>query len=113
MKINTSKALKHILLCGIFSIPCLTAQAETNFRCGNYVIGAGNTMNEIVARCGEPAQRRDYYKSPVYHDYYGYRYLHEQEVTEWVYNYGPDKFMVQLRFLNGELQDVETLGYGY
>ncbi|WP_348946394.1 DUF2845 domain-containing protein [Chitinibacter sp. FCG-7] len=35
------------------------------------------------------------------------------EVSEWLYNFGPDRLMLQLRFLDGQLQDVKTLGYGH
>ena len=31
----------------------------------------------------------------------------------WTYNFGPNKLMRRLRFVDGELQDIETLGYGY
>jgi len=37
----------------------------------------------------------------------------EIPVDVWVYNLGPNKLMRRLRFEDGKLVDIETLGYGY
>ena len=37
----------------------------------------------------------------------------EVPVESWVYNFGPNKFMRKVRFENGIVADIETLGYGY
>ena len=39
--------------------------------------------------------------------------LLEIAVETWTYNLGPSSFMRRLRFEDGELVNIETLGYGY
>jgi uncharacterized protein YvpB len=39
--------------------------------------------------------------------------LVEVRVEIWTYNFGPHKLMRRLRFDDGELVEIETLGYGY
>lgn len=95
----------------------MLAHAETNMRCGNYIIGAGNSRDEIVSRCGEPADKRTSTLPSTYRNRHGEIVVDSskpaQEISEWVYNFGSDKLMMQLRFVDGQLQDVKTLGYGY
>ena len=31
----------------------------------------------------------------------------------WTYNFGPNKLMRRVRFVDGIVEEVETLGYGY
>jgi len=44
--------------------------------------------------------------------YYGY-YSQEVVLTEYVYNFGPRKFMRRLLFEGGVLVSIEKIGYGY
>ena len=39
--------------------------------------------------------------------------LVEVPVEIWLYNLGPNKFMQRLRFEDGELIEIESLGYGF
>ncbi len=34
-------------------------------------------------------------------------------VEIWTYNFGPYKLMREIRFVDGRVEDIETLGYGY
>ena len=43
---------------------------------------------------------------------YGH-YTQEVVMTEYVYNFGPRKFMRRLIFEGGVLVSIETIGYGY
>jgi hypothetical protein len=40
-------------------------------------------------------------------------YTEEVALTEYVYNFGPRKFMRRLVFEGGVLIKIETIGYGY
>jgi hypothetical protein len=74
----------------------------------------------VAARCGEPTDvipMRSIYRRPVIWirgrpQYIGEDYI-EVSVEAWVYNFGPNKLMRRLRFENGVLAQIETLGYGY
>lgn len=73
-------------------------------------------MAEVEAKCGEPAQKRHSTIPAKYKNRWGEWIIDNSEtgseVDEWVYDFGPNKLMVQVRFLDGALQDVKTLGYG-
>jgi hypothetical protein len=60
-----------------------------------------------------PVQR---HRSPgiTIEHYPGYgQYAEEVALTEYVYNFGPRKFMRRLVFEGGTLVKIETIGYGY
>lgn len=89
------------------------------FSCGNRVVTDGMTSAEVRAVCGEPAQitTKPILRRPVVwrhgRPYYVGEGLVEVAVETWVYNFGPMRLMRRLRFEDGVLKDVETLGYGY
>jgi hypothetical protein len=37
----------------------------------------------------------------------------EIPVEVWTYNFGPDRFMQRIRFENGVIVRIESLGYGF
>lgn len=94
----------------------LPAQA---FRCGTHLVHDGDTRAEVRARCGEPSdiERRSVWRRPVvWID--GRRYFVSQDLVEipvesWIYNLGPNRLMRRVRFEDGVVVEVETLGYGY
>ena len=90
------------------------------FRCGSKLVSEGATRSEVAAKCGEPAEvvaQRSVLRRPVIWNYgrpyyIGDDYL-EVPVESWIYNLGPNKLMRRLRFEDGILTEIETLGYGY
>lgn len=70
--------------------------AGDTMRCGSYLVSVGDPGYEVEARCGRPS----------------YRYFTEYGDI-WVYNFGPSRFLEQLRFLNGRLVDISSHGYGF
>jgi hypothetical protein len=96
------------------------------------VISRGDHQAEVYKRCGEPvyAKTRIIYRSGIprhrirrldnYHplDYDTELLQHkrsvvEVEVEEWVYNFGPRRFMYSIRFEDGQVTRIRSLGYGY
>ena len=71
------------------------------------------------AFCGEPVdvQTRSILRRPVYNFQgrlvYSGDGLVEIPVETWTYNFGPNKLMRRVRFIDGIVEEVETLGYGY
>jgi hypothetical protein len=90
------------------------------FRCGSKIVTEGDSRAEVAAKCGEPAdvvQMQSVYRRPVIWSrgrpyYIGEDFL-EVPVEAWVYNLGPNKLMRRVRFENGIVVEIETLGYGY
>jgi hypothetical protein len=90
------------------------------FRCGSHVIDEGATRSEVAAKCGDPTEISR--KSAILRrpsvwiggrPYFTSEALIEIPVEVWIYNLGPNKLMRSLRFEDGVLVDIDTLGYGY
>lgn len=91
-----------------------------SMRCGTKVISEGSTRSEVAARCGEPDEvvtHGSVFRRPVIWTagrpyYVGDGYI-EIPVESWLYNFGPNKLMQRVRFEDGVVVEIETLGYGY
>jgi len=107
----------------------LAAMPAHAFRCGNKIVIENMHEQQVLRACGKPTAirhlgytlrnvdlraRRGFSSALSTRGYlnYGY-YTEEVVVTEYVYNFGPRKFMRRLRFEGGILVSIETIGYGY
>ncbi len=88
-------------------------------RCGARLVSQGDTRSHVRELCGEPSDvqtrtilRRPYYDLNGRIVYYGDGLI-EVPVEIWTYNLGPYKLMRRIRFVDGQIEDIETLGYGY
>jgi len=107
----------------------LAAMPAHAFRCGNKIVIKNMHEEQVLRACGKPTSvrhlgytirnvdlrvRRGFSStlSTRGYSHYGY-YTEEVVVTEYVYNFGPRKFMRRLRFEGGILVSIETIGYGY
>jgi hypothetical protein len=95
------------------------ALASDGMRCGSKLILPGDIRDKVQALCGEPAEithssilRRPSYVRHGRVTYFGDQ-LTEIPVENWIYNFGPNKLMRRLRFVDGILEEIETLEYGY
>ncbi len=105
-----------ILLLALAVTPAALADS---FRCGVKLVTDGDPADKVVALCGEPTSivRTEILRSPVIWRH-GRPYRLSDElvpvsVEHWTYNLGPQKLMRRLRFEDGILVEVETLGPGY
>ncbi len=117
-----------------FAVACLllallaTVPAHA-FRCGNKLVREDMHEQQVRRACGEPTTVRHLGTavrsveiptrrrlipgvSTERYGYYGY-YTQEVVITEYVYNFGPRKFMRRLLFEGGVLVSIEKIGYGY
>jgi hypothetical protein len=101
------------------------------FRCGGKIVTEGDHTSKVRKYCGEPLgiQERVIYRSGVTRPRYrvegpgGWRYerevlrydrsYEEVVVEEWTYNFGPRRFMQLVRFENGFVTEIKSVGYGY
>lgn len=89
------------------------------FRCGNKLVLEGDTRTEVRQKCGDPAEvtRKTILRTPVYwwrgEPIRVSSDLVEVSVEFWLYNLGPNKLMQRLRFEDGQVVEIESLGYGY
>ncbi len=118
-----------VLLAVLLVLVAVPAHA---FRCGNKLVREDMHEQQVLVACGEPATIR-YLGTAVrnvhvptrrrllpgisserYVRYGGYNYYTQEVViTEYVYNFGPRKFMRRLLFEGGVLVSIEKIGYGY
>lgn len=97
----------------------LLATPAWAFRCGNRLVTEGDTQESVRAKCGNPSeiQHRELLRPAVIWRY-GRPFRVGNGVIEvsgesWIYNLGPNRFMRRVRFEDGVVVEIETLGYGY
>lgn len=90
------------------------------FHCGQRLVHEGDRRYDVLKKCGEPAdvETRTILRHPItwFHGrpiLISPGALVEVPVEIWTYNFGPHKLMRRLRFEDGKLVEIETLGYGY
>jgi hypothetical protein len=81
--------------------------------CGDRIISVGDSMNDVLMKCGEPAwkdSRREELKERL-SDGRELKTLVTVEVLH--YNFGPNRFTRIFTFKNGKVTDIRTGDYGY
>jgi hypothetical protein len=119
----------------LITLAVLIISTEPAFalRCGTKLVDIGDHITKVEHMCGEPVsiQFSTAYRSGIprhtvrrsarsslrsssdqellIHD----RSAIEVQLEEWTYNFGPTRFMRAIRFENGVVVKIESLGYGY
>ncbi|HKR35903.1 MAG TPA: DUF2845 domain-containing protein [Steroidobacteraceae bacterium] len=113
MRVLVSAALAALLLA--LALPA----AADGLRCGSKLMTTGDPRSKVRQFCGEPTdiQTRSILRRPTFNFggrilSYGDGYV-EIPVEIWTYNFGPYKLMREIRFVDGRIENIETLGYGY
>ena len=94
-----------------------SARAD-GFSCGNRIVTEGMELYQVRNVCGEPAQitRTTILRRPIVwvrgRPYYASNEELPVPVETWLYDFGPQRLMRKLRFEDGVLARVDTLGYG-
>jgi hypothetical protein len=113
---NFAMLARTVIVAALVLAMASTANA---FRCGNRIVTEGDSRIDVLARCGRPSDVVTSSLQRRRHDFYrGYRtYIadgyEDLPVEYWTYNLGPNRLMQRLRFVDGIVVDIETLGYGY
>lgn len=103
-----------LLLMGL----ALPAAADV-MRCGSQLVHDGDGRDKVLQLCGQPTEienrsivRRPSYRRHGHVVYFGEGRV-EVPVEIWTYNLGPSKLMRRIRFVDGVIEEIDTLGYGY
>jgi len=111
------RVLRYVLM--LFGLCWMGTALADGMRCGSKLIDEGDSIEKVRTVCGEPSEisRREILRQPSYVRG-GRRYHIDGDamvvpVDLWTYNFGPNKFMRRLKFVDGYLEEIETLGYGY
>lgn len=122
----SSISRKLLVAPALFIVLMVVSDPAHALRCGSKLVLEGMLEQEVIRQCGEPTDvrylgyvvrsfhplsRRHLSGTVIYR--YGHDYYQEVPVTVFIYNFGPRKLMRRLRFEDGVLTDIETLGYGY
>ena len=109
----------RLLLVALLALACSSPAFADAMRCGNRLVSNGDTQTQVRDLCGEPSdvQSRFITRRPSFVRngqtyYFGDGYV-EIPVEVWTYNFGPYKLMRRVRFVDGRIDEIETLGYGY
>jgi len=110
-----------LLVCLLF------AKDSYALRCGHHLVDRGNYQDQVVDKCGDPVSieshlERKLIQSPTHVGnrftsnglLYGQQQLLEIDVVveEWLYDFGRTRFRQLLRFENGVLTEITSLGRG-
>jgi len=118
--VGNAWSMRTLGLLASVMLACMTSTAHADaMRCGSKLVTFGDTRSAVRSMCGEPSdiQTRSILRRPTYNVhgrivYFGDGYV-EIPVEVWVYNLGPYKLMRQVRFVDGRVDEIETMGYGY
>lgn len=99
-------------------------------RCGHELVDIGDNKNDVLDKCGEPESIDSHIERRGASNYanarigrgayqgnsigYGQQNYIEVDVVveEWIYNFGRRRLEQYLRFENGRLKEIKTLGRG-
>jgi len=96
-----------------------SAGAADALRCGSHLVTSGDDSSAVRRLCGAPEhiEHKTIRRHPSYLRNGKLIFLDgdliEVSVELWTYNFGPDRLMSRMRFVDGVLEDIETLGYGH
>jgi len=88
-------------------------------RCGTRLVATGDTRAMVHQFCGEPTDvvTRTILQRPNFllhgRTYFLNEGYVEVPVEVWTYNLGPNRLMRRITFIDGSIDTIETLGYGY
>jgi hypothetical protein len=103
-----------------FVVTCFPVVAGAqSIVCDGKIINEGISQAEVAAKCGTPAQvdhSSEYHGGAVVSG--GQPNLIAGSSTEvqieiWTYNFGPNKLMQRIRFEDGRVVRIESMGYGF
>jgi hypothetical protein len=112
----------------VMSLCILFSGSVFALRCGQSLVDIGSYREDVIEKCGEPDSVDTHIEirgitnrlggrtraAPRTSINFGQQYYSEIEVVvdEWIYDFGPRRFRYYLRFENGRLTEMKSLGKG-
>ena len=117
--------MRALRVAGLSSLSALTlfavlavgppARAEGGFRCGSRLVRNGETQDDVAGKCGDPDDVRNWTETRTESAWENGRKIERSvpiEYTEWKYDFGSDRLIRYLTFVQGRLTAVRTGEYG-
>lgn len=92
-----------------------TARADGGFRCGSRLVRNGETEDDVAGKCGDPDAVRNWTEVETEAVWEGGRKVERSvpiDYAEWKYDFGRDRLIRYLTFVQGRLTGVRTGEYG-
>lgn len=105
------RSYSSLLMVFIIGLLFLSPGIASAMRCGNQIVGEGDTKAEVLAKCGQPLLREYIGEDSEFN--YGYGTYSKRVVEDWTYNFGPRKFMQILRFRGSTLVHIKNGDKGF
>ena len=93
-----------------FLVPAATTQAaDSNFRCGKWIVSRDLSVTELRSKCGEPASRESYVEDVMARNpNTGLMYKSGVTQTEiWVYERGTSAPPMVVTIVDGRIKSIE------
>lgn len=103
-----SASVASTLLLAASQLVTNVARADT-LRCGQRLVTDGDTLYEVRTRCGEPVsalRRTEYRTVRLWVAGRAVEQSIEISIDEWIYDFGPHRFVQHLTFEQGKLITV-------
>jgi hypothetical protein len=108
-------------LLAILLLLSVSPTTALGFYCDRSIINEGKSIDYVLEKCGQPSYSQEHTEYRVLRytpPDYPYPGMVEERaipiiIQEWKYNFGPNRFMRYLRFENGILKEIESIGRGY
>lgn len=105
------------LACIVGLMAFFSTQRAHALRCGTHLIDTGDTQAEVRARCGDPVDVALRVDQRTVHRAVRSGVVVSNSVSavieSWTLNFGPQRFMVRVEFVDGLVRHIETLGRGF
>ncbi|MDC0708881.1 DUF2845 domain-containing protein [Stigmatella sp. ncwal1] len=109
------RSLWMVLPLALFSLPTLGHAAS--LRCGANLVSDGASRNEVLAKCGEPADKAVRNVAQETKKQTGENESSKEIVyktfEDWTYNFGTQRLMQVVTFEDGKLIDVQSTRHGH
>jgi len=98
--------------CAVLLLPALAG--ADSMRCGSRVVKEEDTIEDVVAVCGEPIKKERTWiqRAPQFElggQDYSFPGTEDVPVDLWTFDLGPNQFLRQVRFIAGEVDSITTL----
>lgn len=109
--------MKNITI-GVLCLSLCSFNTAYALRCGHQLVEPGYYKGDVLARCGAPDSIETHTEIVGRTLHFPYRTLdiqqyEEIQIEEWIYNFGSLRLQQYLRFENGKLKEIRSLGRGY
>jgi hypothetical protein len=92
-----------------------SARAEGGFRCGSRIVLNGETQDDVAGKCGDPDDVRTWTElrtESIWRNGVKIERSVPIEYAEWKYDFGRDRLIRYVTFVQGRLSAVRTGEYG-